>query len=67
MELQAFAVNPSRILFPHFGVIFDLLQCCGCCRAFSSITILPLVQLFFTLSPQSLSLTTPVAESSSFF
>ncbi|EIE23620.1 hypothetical protein COCSUDRAFT_63147 [Coccomyxa subellipsoidea C-169] len=30
--IQAFAVNPSRILFPHFGVIFDLLQCCGCCR-----------------------------------
>ena len=31
--MQAFAVNPSRILFPHFGVISDLLQCCGCCRA----------------------------------
>ncbi|CAL8472023.1 g11565 [Coccomyxa elongata] len=30
--IQAFAVNPSRILFPHFGVVFDLLKCCGCCR-----------------------------------
>lgn len=29
---QAFAVNPSRLLFPYIGVLYDLAQCCGCCR-----------------------------------
>ena len=29
---QAFAINPMRLVFPYFGVIMNLLQCCGLCR-----------------------------------
>ena len=28
---QAFAINPMRLVFPYFGVIVNLLQCCGLC------------------------------------
>lgn len=30
---QAFAINPSRLVFPYFGVVTNLLQCCGLCSA----------------------------------
>lgn len=33
--MQAFAINPMRLLFPYFGVIMNLLQCCGLCSTLS--------------------------------
>jgi hypothetical protein len=30
---QAFAFNPTRLLFPYVGVLYDLAQCFGCFRA----------------------------------
>ncbi|CAK0783273.1 hypothetical protein CVIRNUC_006472 [Coccomyxa viridis] len=34
--IQAFAIAPFRLLFPYFGVITNLLQCCGLCKPRSS-------------------------------
>ena len=33
---QAFAIMPLRLVFPYFGVITDLLQCCGICSELHS-------------------------------
>ena len=33
---QAFAIAPFRLLFPYFGVITNLLQCCGLCSELTS-------------------------------
>ena len=55
VAVQAFAIAPFRLLFPYFGVITNLLQCCGLCSELTfwpcyTFAITPLV-CWYALAP----------------